>query len=133
MTRLSQRRKLQMVLALSLLASFGGVLFAVCWGVAADGGRGGAIAVALSFVALFAGRNTDQSVLELRKKPDQPAILDPGPHASDPERFKALRSALAVHLDTSQSETGYLVAASVIGTLFWGFGDLLALALGAPV
>ena len=49
---------LTMIAAVTLSA--GGIGYAVCCGVAADGGRGGALALALTFLMFFLGPDTDR-------------------------------------------------------------------------
>lgn len=44
-----------LVMAGSIALSVGGIVYAIRWGTAADGGRGGAIAVAVTFAMLFLG------------------------------------------------------------------------------
>lgn len=129
MTRLTQERKLQGVLALGLLASVGGIAYAVTCGTAIDGQRGGAIAVALSFLALFAARNTPLDTLEL-KDGSGALVLESGTAEA---RINVLRTAIAAMLDSQRLEKRYLTLSSVTGTLVWGFGDLVAGALGAAL
>ena len=50
--------RLLLVMVASIALSLAGIAYAVFWGVAADGGRGGALAVALTFIMLFVGRGT---------------------------------------------------------------------------
>jgi hypothetical protein len=42
-----------------------------------------------------------------------------------------LRGAVTAMLDLADNEKRYLAAASVVSTLFWGFGDCLAKHFGA--
>lgn len=119
-------RKLVITMMAAIAMSIGGIAYAVLWGVAADGGRGGAVAVALTFFILFMGRGTAEAALE--------AVL---PKAADPAEEAALdlpriRNAVAAMLDRSRKEKIYLTVSSVVGTLAWGFGDIIALWLGAP-
>ena len=112
------------VLVLSLTACAGGIAYAVCCGTAADGQRGGAIGVALSFMALFVARPVPAAVLE------QEDMRSENPN-QQVKRINLLRTALSAMLDIQRQEMGYLTASSVISTLIWGFGDLVAAALGA--
>ena len=118
--------KLVITMIAAIAMSIGGIAYAVLWGVAADGGRGGAVAVALTFFILFMGRGTAEAALEAEL-----------PKAADPAEETALdlariRNAVAAMLDWSHKEKIYLTVSSVVGTLAWGFGDIIALWLGAP-
>lgn len=126
--RPSQERILKLVLATSVAFSFGGVAYAVCFGQAADGARGGAIAVAVSFAALFAARSTPEDVVELRDAGGR-RVVDAG---TTQERIGILQTALATMIDSQRLEKIYLTWSSTIGTLTWGFGDVVARWLGAP-
>ena len=57
--------KLILAMIGSIALSAAGVVYAVFGGVAADGGRGGALAVALTFFMLFMGRGTPEAALEV--------------------------------------------------------------------
>lgn len=128
MTRWTQERRLRVVFVASGLACVAGVAYAVLWGSAADGGRGGAIAVAVSFAALFAVRDTSAAVLEVSN-----VIGDKGFEGLPAEsRIGLLKAAMASMIDSQRLEKKYLTWSSVMGTLTWGFGDWLATLLGAP-
>lgn len=120
-------RRLRWVVAGTILLCAAGVVYAVRWGTAADGGRGGALAVALTFAVLFAGRGTSEAALEVEMpKQNAPAV--------DLEfELARVRNAVASLLDWQRQEKNYLVFCSVLATLVWGFGDVLAKALGAQV
>ena len=129
MMRRSQKEVLRAVLAASLILSVGGIAYAVFFGTAADGGRGGAVSVAISFAALFAARSTPQDVLEITDpRTGQPRIEG----GSLEQRIRVLKTAIATMLDSQRLEKAYLTWSSMVGTLVWGFGDLIALWLGAP-
>lgn len=124
----SQEQKLRLVLAFSLLASVGGIAYAVCCGTAPDGQRGGALAVAASLLALFAARDTPAAVLEQGRIFDKKLVLE---HGTPLERIDLLRVALAAMVDGQRLEKKYLTWSSGIGTLVWGFGDWIARWFGA--
>jgi hypothetical protein len=130
MTRLRpplQRTRLTIWMAASLLASASGVAAAVAFGTACDGGRGGAVAVAIAFGALFTSRPVPEDLIEALDAEGRSAF-----DARDTEdRIGRLRSALAVMLDRQRLEAVFLTVASVSGTLVWGFGDVIAGWLGA--
>lgn len=127
MKKLSQKRALQAVLAISVVASIGGIAYAVFFGSSADAQRGGAIAVAASFLALFAARNTPLDTIQLTGNDGRLAV-DTGDHDT---RIRILRTAVGTMIDSQRLEKTYLTCSSVFGTLIWGFGDLIALWLGA--
>ncbi len=119
---LTQRQILLGVLVLAVVASLTGVAVAVLTGTAAHGGRGGAVAVALSFAALFAGRNTPEALLRDRTEDGRVAIeVEPCE-----QRIRRLHGAINVMIDSQRQEKRYLTWSSVIGTVFWGFGDEIA-------
>jgi hypothetical protein len=116
---LRQRTLLRLVAVASAGAAIGGIGYAVLAGSALDGQRGGAIAVALSLGALFAARDIPEQVLDARADTVE-------------DRLARAESTLGVMLDSQRLEKVYLAATSVAGSLIWGFGDLVAIALGAP-
>lgn len=126
--RPSQEQILRRVLVASAAVSFGGIAYAVWFGHAADGARGGAIAVAISFAALFAARSTPEDVMELKGVDGKP-VVDSG---KVEERIAVLKTAVATMIDSQRLEKIYLTWSSAIGTLTWGFGDIVSRWLGAP-
>lgn len=130
--------RLWLVMWLCIAVSVGGVLYAVFLGVADDGGRGGALAVAVTFAMLFLDRRTSKDYLEMQLPPDPAAKNIP----TQDEALKAhladmatnqiqTRNAFAAMLDWGDCQKWPLAFSSVIGTVFWGFGDLIAGFLGA--
>lgn len=124
-----QSTKLWAVLLLGLVASMLGILYAIFIGTAADGGRGGAVAVAIAFGALFTSTPTVNELLEARDETGKPKFDDLTPEKQAPR----LRTALADMLDGQRTQNRFLVWTSVIGTLVWAFGDVVAAIFGAPV
>lgn len=123
----TQGTKLRTVAILGALSCAAGLAYAVFWGTAGDGGRGGAVAVALAFAALF---TSSPAVEKLIEAPDDAG--EPGFDGLPPdEQISRLRSAIAVIKDGQRRENGFLVFTSVLGTLVWAFGDVLAACLGA--
>ncbi len=113
--------KLWLTMFAAIVASAGGVLYAVVSsGSASDGGRGGAIAVAISFWTLFLGRGTAEKALEVKL-----------PTQSPEAEIARVRAAVASMLDWQNKEKVFLTISSVVGTLAWGFGDIVARWLGA--
>ena len=116
----------------SIALSVGGVVFAVRCGVAADGQRGGGLAVALTFFILFLGRGTAEAALgEPNPDADGGSLPEAKQLADIQFELMRFRNSLASMFDWSRHEKLYLLIASVIGTLFWTFGDLIAKAFGS--
>jgi hypothetical protein len=110
-----------MTTIVSFLLSGGGIFLAAALGHPSEGGRGGALAVALTFAMLFLGRGTAQRLLDDN---------DFKSESDDPDKkITHLRNALRALVGWQQKEKPYLFWASVVGTLAWGFGDLAASAL----
>lgn len=153
----------KIILAASVLLSVGGVVLAVRFGTAADGGRGGAVAVALSFLILFIGPRTmlpleidsiatlpagagtteePDNLPDARRKGDVPPPQDVAALERrlqelsqqldrNRTRTSSVRLTLQAQEDWGRRASLWLALASVQGTLFWGFGDMLAAWLGA--
>lgn len=110
----------------TVVVSLGGIAYAKWFGIAADGGRGGAIGVALTFFMLFLGRGTAEKALEA----PMPASGDLAKDTA--QDLSKVRGAVAAMLDWSGKEKLYLTVSSVFATLAWGFGDWIAAWIGAP-
>lgn len=131
---MTQKTRLRIFALASIVASLAGIGYAVFLGTACDGGRGGAVAVALAFGALFTSRPLVDTYVEKAK-----ASEDEGARQAPVEdrlrtlegRTDNLQNALAILVDRQRLETLYLTLASVSGTLVWGFGDMIAERLGA--
>ena len=130
--------RLWLVLICCIAFSVGGVIYAVFLGVAADGGRGGALAVAITFAMLFLDRRTSKDYLEMPLPADTAEKDIP----TDDKALKAhlaglatnqnqTRNAFAAMLDWGNRQKWPLAISSVIGTVFWGFGDIIAGCFGA--
>jgi hypothetical protein len=106
-----------------------------------NAGLGGAIGVALSFAALFfLSRNYGPKVYELLTRtlpaiekrlaaptPKSQAITAPTEREEIEAlaiEIKAVRAKLDVEAQGQFFQSLYLTAASVLSTLFWGFGEL---------
>ena len=130
--------RLRIVMWLCIAFSVGGVLYAIFFGVAADGGRGGALAVALTFAMLFLDRRTPKDYLEMELPPDPAAEKIPTQDgmlkaylAEFATGHKQTRNAFAAMLDWEDRQKWPLAISSVTGTLFWGFGEIIASYFGA--
>jgi hypothetical protein len=151
--RFSTTQKYLAILVLAIALSAGGIAYAVhCSKNKDDAGRGGALAVALAFVVLFVSRGQGARVYdilavegpELLKKIDEPQAAKPEPGAGpalvpqdllaaalagkSPAEIKmdALLVKLRRDSDDQRIQNIYLAFTSVIGTLVWGLGDLIA-------
>jgi hypothetical protein len=102
-----------------------------------DGGRGGAVAVAAALFSLFMSKSYGIGVFEARTKVIPELIeaferlgnIPSTPRTAD-ENSEAIRSGL---VDLLKSEAAaqkrqnlFLAAATAVGTIIWGFGDLVA-------
>lgn len=124
----SQKQQLRLVAGASLVACSAGIAYAVSCGTADDAQRGGAVAVALSFLMLFAGHPTAEKTLEEKDEAHQYKLQT----ATDKDRIDLLVTAATTQLDAARNEKLWLTFSSVLGTLVAGFGDILAAWLGAP-
>jgi hypothetical protein len=106
----------------SIALSIGGIVYAFVRSVPADGGRGGALALALTFFMLFMGRGTPED-----------ALREPIPDGIPNGESMRVRNALASMLDWQSKEKVYLTISSVCGTIAWGFGDVISAWLSAAV
>jgi hypothetical protein len=124
---------LKLTTCVALAACVAGIVYACTKGHATDAARGGAVAIALTFVMLFMGRGTAEE-----------ALTSSSADASDPARSTldqqlkavrndglAVRAALVSLLDWHRKERIYLTITSLAGTLTSGFGDWIARCLGA--
>jgi len=136
--------RLWCVVATASVLSIAGILYAALWSKdASDGGRGGAIAVAVSFAVLFLTRSLGQRVYQAltQELPALRKLIDSFAPASASksevevlredlkavgDRFSALEQRLESDDKATQTQNRFLAAASVIGTLVWGFGDVVA-------
>ncbi len=124
---LSHKAQIAAIAAGAALLCLAGLAYAVAIGDASDGGRGGALTVALSFAAFFTASNTPIELIEARG-------LDGECHFDDlsyKERVTRLKGAIAILEDRHNAESLSLAITTFVGTIFWGFGDLFAAALGA--
>ena len=116
----------------ALAACVAGIIYACTKGHAVDATRGGAVAIALTFVMLFLGRGTAEEVLTFSATESDPAEATLQEQLNSTRRDGvAVRAALASLLDWHRKEKIYLTITSLAGTLTSGFGDCIARCFGA--
>jgi hypothetical protein len=133
--------KYLVVLAVAIALSVGGIAYAVHGSKNKDdGGRGGALAVAVAFIVLFVSRSQGARVYtilaeegpELLNRIEAQAGATPDPAAKQADgspaetKVDALLAKLRTDANEQRIQNIYLALTSVIGTLAWGFGDLIA-------
>lgn len=129
------------VFALSIVASVGGVAWAVISNHPLDGGRGGAIGTAIALAFMFINRDYGYriykamvtraparagEIAELRNgavKPPASAAITPDQVKSELDTFVA---AVVFDAGGQQTQNTFLAIATFISTILWGFGDKLA-------
>jgi hypothetical protein len=137
---ISQTTRYVLVVLASGVLSGVGIAIAVYRGDPSDGGRGGAIAVAFAFFVLFIRRDYGARVYAAvtRDIPNLRAQIDSLKDGSDPAilnndgvpEIKRQITGIVARLETEakgqRSQNIALALASIIGTISWGFGDLMA-------
>ncbi|HEV2962129.1 MAG TPA: hypothetical protein VG649_09920 [Candidatus Angelobacter sp.] len=137
---MSQRTRYGLVVLIAVVLSVAGVLIGAFVTDPADGGRGGAVAVALAFIVLFVRRDYGSRVYDALTK-DIPALRqqirnlregkadvpkDGENLAEIKKQVTAIVSRLDTESDGQKDQNRALAWASCIGTIAWGFGDLAA-------
>lgn len=131
-------RRFQAVFAACLIFSLGSVPFAVYYThKCVDATRGGAVAAALSLVIIFMTRREGSRFFAIltREAPRVRAMMAKIREASEPvssvatteDKADALISKAKVDDYIQELQNRYLVWSSAIGTLMWGFGDIIAM------
>lgn len=136
---MSQQVRYGAIILASIILSLGGIAIGAWWAKPEDGGRGGAVAVAMAFFILFVRRNYgarvyDALTKDIPKLREQIASSRQGkklePETGDVDEIRGQLTTLVSRLDTESDgqnrQNRALAWASCIGTLAWGFGDLLA-------
>lgn len=141
---MSENVKTGLVFIVSISASVGGVLFAACVKHnALDGGRGGAIgtAIALAFMLFSRDYGSRLYVAVTRRLPDEEARIkrleQKQPEPLVPEKIEVkvaeiekhmnqLAAAMTIDARGQRVQNGFIVSATFIGTIIWGFGDWAA-------
>lgn len=137
---LSPKARYRILLWFCIGSSLLGIIIAVCVTKdPADGGRGGAVAVALALFNLFINKGYGLRLYEARTKVIPKLIASfqrlghlepaqtPAPAA---ETAEAVRDGLidAVNVETKEQakQNLYLAISTFAGTLVWGFGDIIS-------
>lgn len=107
---------------LALLVSSSSIVYALyVSGHSSDAARGGSVVVALSFLFLFLGNGVSARVYDILTHEVQE--LD---RSLAPSEAKALSQRIRLQRDEEQQKNVLLAISSATGTLFWGFGDVIA-------
>jgi len=133
-----------LVFVVSTGFSIGGIVFAALHDPM-DGGRGGAIAVAIAFICLFIRRDfgllaykaiVDEipqlqgEIKTILQRLEDVAVSSESPSDATREltrRVDGISELIAVNADGQTRQNFAVAVASVAGTLAWGFGDKVAL------
>jgi hypothetical protein len=122
----------QLIFAACMILSFGGIYWAVRHtGCDADAGRGGAIADALALVVMFLDRNSAGrlfDVIRSLQETRRPTESEEGKDVQSVVRqeIKLVFKLLEADARKQRSQNIYLAGATAVGTLAWGFGDIVA-------
>jgi hypothetical protein len=135
----SESSRYRGVLLLCIVLSVGWIIASAITNHPADGGRGGAIAVAVSLVVMFLSRGYGSKAFLARissiTSEEQLKGIEADTNAPDANaRISALEqnvSAIVTAIRTSQDITDsstrrqswFLAISSGVGTIAWGFGD----------
>jgi hypothetical protein len=131
----SAKQKYSAILIVAIALSAAGVGYAICTKNKDDGGRGGALAVALAFAVLFVSRGYGTRVYEiltvegpeiLKRLEESPAAVAEPEKTAAEIKINALLAKERADADDQRIQNIFLACTSVIGTLAWGFGDLVA-------
>lgn len=128
-TASKQRNLYRLVVVGAFVVSSAGVVWAARYPDTSNGGRGGAIAVIVAFAVLFLRRDYGKKSYDtiLEDVPEQVDGLDYEKAIQAlHERVLAVDRRVALDADGQRLQNKALTWASVIGTIFWGFGDLFA-------
>jgi hypothetical protein len=112
--RVSERLKYFILSGSAIAVSLLWILGAAMLDRPSDGGRGGAIGVALSFYILFANNNLAARGYNRLG------------NAAVKKQIEMIESRFDVADKATKRQNHFLIWSSVIGTIAWGFGDLAA-------
>lgn len=122
-----QSTKLWVVLSFGIAISVAGIAYAIWFGSAVDGGRGGALAVAAAFYVLFTSTPTLEELIEAPDDLGEPGFEKLLPDA----QISRLQTAFSTMIDSQRRQNLFLAITSIFGTLVWAFGDIVATLMGA--
>jgi hypothetical protein len=115
-----------LVAGASFILSAVGIAIGVYEKCPADGERGGALATAIAFAALFVRPDYGLRIYEERKR-KIPADLPKNEQLV--LEVDAIAQALKLNSKGQKYQNYAIAAASLIGTIIWGFGDLVVSSL----
>jgi hypothetical protein len=125
------------VLVVSIVCSVGGIWGCAFWWHPADGGRGGAIAVALSLVSLFINRPYGKQIFNFLTQDRKQFLEQVNTLRSHPSNISDNRSEAEILLEAhiimnnvdvsgQDKQNRFMAVSAGLGTLAWGFGDLVS-------
>jgi hypothetical protein len=129
------------ILLLSAISSITGIVAGGFFFEPADGGRGGAVAVVISLIALFTSRgygtriyniivNEIEGLVNIDSDTSNNAPVDREYVREHIQSLKIQLTALSHHLSLDATEQRiqniFLAVSTAIGTFVWGFGDIAA-------
>jgi hypothetical protein len=125
---MSQLTRYYLVVVLSVVCSVGGVIYGAVYDPL-DGGRGGAIGVALAFYLLFVRMRLGQAAYRIVTQNND----EQGDPSENKETFESVNRRidgvllmLNTEEDNQHQQNKALTLASCIGTMVWGFGDWIS-------
>jgi len=138
---LTTKARLRIVLVVACTLSAGGIFYAAyVTKNPGDAGRGGALAVALSFVVLFLSRGHGTKAYEILTKEaaevsrNLAKLRASGGADLNEDKVAAIISKTKIDANVQHVQNVYLAWSSAIGTIAWGFADIVAQWLvGKPV
>ena len=127
------------IIIFAIVISFGWVFVAALWYHSpADGGRGGAIAVALSLGSLFLNRPYGEEIFRLMTTERESFIQrvrllkenKEKNYEGDLDHTEMIISALATRFNIEvygqEKQNLFMAISAAIGTIVWGFGDVFS-------
>jgi hypothetical protein len=125
-------------LIVCVLVSAGGIVFAVVYHSPSDGGRGGAVADTIALFIFFFSRDYGTGVYNILRvstdlrifltKIEKNLAFDSAEARikNIEEEIKALEAKLKIEASGQRDLNLFIALSAAIGTLTWGFGDILA-------
>jgi hypothetical protein len=122
--KISQPWRYVLLISSSLFLSCAGVIWAVSIKSVSDGGRGGALAAVVALCAIFL--RPDYGIINYQKNEKHISEAHLSEIHQLIKKHEALVKAIKINSDGQTHQNRALVIASIIGTIFWGFGDKFA-------